>query len=159
MVLLFGKPLLRSDVLAHLRADPVLSEPVRQEALALAERWVEFPTSLNRASRDLAGRPGAEPSAYRLAVQWAEIACRLMPFEGSYHTTLGMAQYRMGKYQEALTTLTRADELNQTAHWGPVPADLAFLAMSRYQMRERDRAQQSLTRAARDVAEAELGPE
>jgi hypothetical protein len=56
-----------------------------------------------------------------------------------------MAQYRLGKYQEALTTLTRADELNQATHGGPVPADLAFLAMSRYQMRERDRAQASLT--------------
>ena len=132
---LFAKPLFRSEVLAHLRADPVLSEPVRQEALALAERFVEFPYYLNRASRAVAGRPGAEPSAYRLAVQRAEIACRLMPFEGSYHTTLGMAQYRLGKYQEALTTLTRADELNQAAQGGPVPADLAFLAMSRYQMR------------------------
>ena len=86
------------------------------------------------ASRAVAGRPGAEPAAYRLAVERAEIACRLMPFEGSYHTTLGMAQYRLGKYQEALTTLTRADELNQATGGGPVPADLAFLAMSRYQM-------------------------
>jgi TolA-binding protein len=60
-------------------------------------------------------------------------------------TTLGMAQYRLGKYQEALTTLTRADELNQATHGGPVPADLAFLAMSRYQMRETDKAQASLT--------------
>jgi hypothetical protein len=38
-----------------------------------------------------------------------------------------------------------ADELNQTAQGSPVPADLAFLAMSRYQMGERDRAQAILT--------------
>jgi hypothetical protein len=143
---LFGKPLFRSEVLAHLRTDPALSEPVRQEALALAERWVEYPVRLNRVSREVAGRPGAEPSAYRLAVQRSEIACRLMPFEGSYHTTLGMAQYRLGKYEEALATLTRADELNQAAQGGPVPADLAFLAMCRCQMRQWDRAQASLNR-------------
>ena len=131
---LFAKPLFRSEVLASLRADPVLSEPVRQEALALAERFVELPHYLDQASRAVAGRPGAEPSAYRLAVERAEIACRLMPFEGSYHTTLGMAQYRLGKYQEALTTLTHADELNQAAQGGSVPADLAFLAMTRYQI-------------------------
>jgi WD40 repeat protein/tRNA A-37 threonylcarbamoyl transferase component Bud32 len=143
--LFFIKPLFRSEVLANLRADLALTEPVRQEALALAERFVESPFHLNRASRAVASRPGAERSAYRLAVQQAEIACRLMPFEGSYHTTLGMAQYRLGKYQEALTTLTHADELNQAAQGGPVPADLAFLAMSRYQMGERDRAQAILT--------------
>jgi WD40 repeat protein len=142
---LFVKSLLRSEVLAHLRTDPVLSEPVRQDALALAERFVENPAILNRASRAVASQPGAKPCAYRLAVQRSEIACRLMPFEGSYHTTRGMAQYRLGKYQEALNTLTHADELNQAAEGGSVPADLAFLAMTSYQMRQRDRAQASLT--------------
>jgi WD40 repeat protein/serine/threonine protein kinase len=142
---LFVKPLSRLEVLAHLRADRVLGEPVRQEALALAERLVEFPAVLDRASRAVAGRPGADPSAYRLALERAETACRLMPFEGSYHTTLGMALYRMGKYHEALATLTRADELNQAADGGPVPANLAFLAMSCYRMNDKDRAQTSLT--------------
>jgi tetratricopeptide (TPR) repeat protein len=143
---LFGEPLFREEVLASLRADPALSEPVRLEALALAERFVESPMILNRASRAVAGQPGARPSAYRLAVERAELACRLMPFEGSYHTTLGMAQYRLGKYEEAVTTLTRADELNQAAHGVPVPADLIFLAMSRSQLRERDQARASVTR-------------
>jgi WD40 repeat protein len=141
---LFLKPLFRSEVIEHLRADPDLSEPVQQEALVLAERWVERPVTLNRFSREVAWKPGAEPAAYRLAMQRAEIACRLMPFEGSYHTTLGMAQYRLGKYQEALATLTRADVLNKAAHRGPTPADLAFLAMTRYQLREKDQAQASL---------------
>jgi dipeptidyl aminopeptidase/acylaminoacyl peptidase len=146
VVLLFRKPLFRSEVVAHVRADPVLSEPVRQEALALAERWVEYPEILNRLSRAVAYRTGAERSAYVLALERAELACRLMPFQGPYHTTLGMAQYRLGKYQEALTTLTRADELNQAAQGGHAPVDLAFLAMASYQMREKDRAQASLNR-------------
>ncbi len=141
---LLSKGLSRSEVLAALRADPVLSEPVRQEALALAERLPGVPYWMNIASRAVASRPEAEPATYSLAVERAEISCRLMPFEGSYQTTLGMAQYRVGKYQEALTTLTLADELNRAAGEGPVPADLAFLAMSRYQMNEKDRAQASL---------------
>jgi WD40 repeat protein len=141
---LFSKPLFRSEVLAQLRADPSLSEPVRQEALALSERWVEHLNSLNGASRAVAGRPGAELAEYRLALQRAEIPCRLMPFEGSYQTTLGMAQYRLGKYQEALATLTHAAELNQAAEGGSVPVDLALLAMIRYQMPDKDRAQANL---------------
>jgi hypothetical protein len=55
-----------------------------------------------------------------------------------------MAQYRLGRYQEALATLMRADELNQAAQGGHAPADLAFLAMALYQMGEKDRAQASL---------------
>ena len=107
VVSLFSEPLFRPEVLARLRADPALGEPVRREALALAERYVQFPMILNGASRDVAGRPGAEPAAYRLAVERAEIACRLMPFEGPYQTTLGMAYYRMRRYDEAIATLTR----------------------------------------------------
>jgi hypothetical protein len=142
---LFAEPLFRSEVLAHLRADRVLSEPVRQEALALAERWVEKPSTFNEASRAVASRPGAGFAGYRVALQRAEIACRLMPFEESYYTTLGMAEYRLGKYQEALTTLTRADELNQADYGGPVPADFALLAMTRHQLRDNNRTQASLT--------------
>jgi WD40 repeat protein/serine/threonine protein kinase len=142
---LSNKPLFLPEVIAHLRTDPVLSEPVRQEALALAERFVEIPHELDLASRPVAARPGAEPFAYRLAFQRAEIACRLMSFEGSYQTTLGMAQYRLGKYREALATLTHADELNQAAEGGSVPADLALLAMTRFQMHDHEQAQASLT--------------
>src|SRR5262249_26895070 len=128
------------------RADTALSEPVRQEALALAERSVENPITLNQAGRAVARRPGAEPAAYRLALQRAEIACRLLPFEGTYHTTLGMARYRLGEYPEARARLTHADELNQAVRGGPVPADLAFLAMTRYQLGEKDSARASLDR-------------
>jgi tetratricopeptide (TPR) repeat protein len=152
VVLLFRKPLFRSEVVALLRADQALGEPERQEALALAERWVEYPDFLDRAGRAVASRPGAELAAYRLAFERAEIACRLMPFDGSYQTTLGMAHYRMGKYQEALTALRHADELNQASGGGAVPANLAFLAMTRFQMKERDQARASL-RQLRDTSQ------
>jgi WD40 repeat protein/tRNA A-37 threonylcarbamoyl transferase component Bud32 len=142
--LLLNKPLLRPEVRARLRADPALSEPVRQEALALADRVVESPRAFDQASRAVASRPGADAAAYQLALQQAEVACRLMPFDGMYSTTLGMAQYRLAKYPDALTTLTRADELNRTAGGAPVPANLALLAMTRFKLGERDQARASL---------------
>jgi tetratricopeptide (TPR) repeat protein len=141
---LLNKPLLRPEVRARLRADPALSEPVRQEALALADRVVESPRAFDQASRAVACRPGAEAAAYQLALQQAEVACRLMPFDGSYATTLGMAQYRLAKYPDALATLTRADELNRAARGAPVPANLALLAMTRFKLGERDQARASL---------------
>jgi WD40 repeat protein len=143
---LIYKALLRSEIVAQLCADPALSEPVRQAALALAERFEESPFYLDRASRAVSSRPGAGAAAYRRAIQQAEIACRLIPFEGSYHTTLGMAQYRLGRYQEALATLTRADELNQAAQGEHAPEDQALLAMARYQMGEKDQALACLNR-------------
>src|SRR5262249_14997768 len=97
-------------------------------------------------------RSGAEPAAYRRAQQQAEISCRLLPFEGSHQTTLGMAQYRLGQYQEALATLTHADELNQALHGRSVPADLALLAMTRYRLGENDRARETWARLREAVA-------
>src|SRR5262249_36097657 len=83
---LFNKPLFRSEVLAHLRADTALRAPVRQEALALADRYVENPTVLNQASRAVVRQPGADPAACGRALRQAELACGLLPFEGAYHT-------------------------------------------------------------------------
>jgi hypothetical protein len=40
---LFHRPLQRKDVLERLRADPALSEPVRQAALRLADHYREEP--------------------------------------------------------------------------------------------------------------------
>ncbi len=57
-----------------------------------------------------------------------------------------MLQYRLGQYREALTTLTHAAELNEAERGGPTPADLAFLAMTRYQLGEKDQARALLDR-------------
>ena len=135
---LFIKPLFRHEVLASLRGSCLeRARAARSPGPGRAIRGIpDDPQPGQPGRRRSAGRG---PVAYRLALKRAEIACRHMPFEGSYHTTLGMAQYRLGKLQEALTTLTRANELNQAARGVPIPADLAFLAMTRYQIGESDR--------------------
>src|SRR5262249_4626456 len=107
----FYKHLLRPEVLESLRADLTLSDPVRREALSLAERFVEMPGALHRAARAVVRKPGAEPGACARALRLAERACELAPYEGTYHTTVGMALYRLGKYTEAVEALTQADKL------------------------------------------------
>jgi tetratricopeptide (TPR) repeat protein len=143
---LYAQPLLRPAVLERLRADPALSEPLRQQALALAESVPENPGSLDGASRTVVRQPGAAPAAYRLALRRAEAACRLIPQAGDLLTTLGMAQYRMGQYREAVATLTQADGLNSVAPTGPIPADLAFLAMAQHRLGQPDQARAALGR-------------
>ena len=50
--------------------------------------------------------------------------------------TLGVAQYRVGEYEEALNTLRQSDRLN-----GGIPEDLAFIAMSLHQLDEKEQAE------------------
>jgi hypothetical protein len=143
---LYAQPLLRPEVLERLRADSALSEPVRQRAIALAESMPEHAGRLDEASRTVVRQPGAAPAAYRLAFLQAEAACRLIPQAGSLLTTLGMAQYRVGQYREAVPTLTQADRINSVAPNGPIPADLAFLALAYQRLGQPDQARAALGR-------------
>jgi hypothetical protein len=52
-----------------------------------------------------------------------------------------MAQYRLGKYKEALATLTQAD-----AKGAGIPAHLAFLAMTHHQLGQPEQAQATFAR-------------
>jgi WD40 repeat protein/serine/threonine protein kinase len=152
---LYSKPMFRSEVLASLRADPALRQPVRQEALALAEQIPENPGSLSSASWNAVRQPGAEPAAYRLALRQAETACRLVPDNGTYLTTLGMAEYRVGKDREAVAALERADRIKKDLQESPDPPDLAFLALAHHRLGQTDQARAVLSRLRELMKKAE----
>jgi hypothetical protein len=59
--------------------------------------------------------------------------------------TLGVAQYRTGRYAEALVALTKSEKLKATNE-GSRPADLAFLAIAQHQLRNKDEAKTTLGR-------------
>jgi tetratricopeptide (TPR) repeat protein len=143
---LYDQALLRPEVIERLRADPALSEAVRQQALALAQSVPENPWRLDWASRIVARGPGAAPAAYQLALRQAKAACLLAPERGGWLTTLGMAQYRVGQFREATATLTQADRINSAASNGPIPADLVFLALSQHRLGRFDEARAALGR-------------
>jgi WD40 repeat protein len=135
---LFGDGLLRADVLEKARADRTFRDVVRQQALALAEQEPENAEALNRRSRLLVRRPDAMAEEYRAALRLAEAASQVEPETGSYLTTLGIAQYRTGKYADALATLTRAEGLHAA---GSDPADLAFLTLAHARLGHKQEAQ------------------
>ena len=107
----FGAGMFRPEVLASLRGDTALSESVRRCALDLAEHIPEDPAGLNTASWSVVQRPDADAAAYHRALRQAELACRLVPQDGEFLTTLGAAQYRVGNDAEAVATLTLADQI------------------------------------------------
>ena len=71
---------------------------------------------------------------YRQALRFSEAACQLESKNAHYLTTLGMAHYRLGNDDKALETLLRADQIEEPESEGPIPAQLAFLAMTRHRL-------------------------
>lgn len=135
------------DYFDRIRRDPTISDEVRRQALKLADGlWkdeaVSRSSELNRESWDVVKVPLREEASYRDALRKAEQACRLQPNDPNALNTLGVARYRAGLYREALTTLTRSNDLNR----GEQPGDLAFLAMSQQRVGQTDVASATLER-------------
>jgi WD40 repeat protein/serine/threonine protein kinase len=143
---LFARPMLRPEVLESLRTDNSLSEPVRREALALAEHFPEDAWRLRGASWLVVRQAGAEETSYLQALRQAETACQLIPKHGGLLRTRGVAQYRVGKYAEAVASLTEADQLGAPARGGSMPVDLAFLALAHYRLGQTEQARAVLSR-------------
>jgi Flp pilus assembly protein TadD len=60
--------------------------------------------------------------------------------------TLGVAQYRVGEYGDALKTLSRSDELHRNKTGQSSCYDLAFLAMTQQRLGQREEARAMLQR-------------
>lgn len=104
----------------------------------------DSPEQWNNAAWFVVREPRRSPEDYAAALKQAEKAVQAAPDNGNFINTLGVAQYRMGQYAEALTTLTKSDKLNATKN-GSIPADLAFLAMVRFQLGQKEEARAALT--------------
>jgi tetratricopeptide (TPR) repeat protein len=115
-----------SEVIDKLNADKTLAEPVRKVALQIANsRLWEDARKLKEQSWEVVRSPGGQIEAYRLALGKAEMANRLEPNDRSILHNLGIAQYRVGAYQDALNTLTRAEKMLKNQ---PIFAKFAFIA-------------------------------
>jgi eukaryotic-like serine/threonine-protein kinase len=144
VVPLFESVGLRDDVLKRIEQDKSLSPELRQYAIEIANCQPESPLALNNLSWQVTARPGAGAADYAMALRQAQGACRLAPVNGNFLNTLGIAEYRAGKYQQAIATLTRSDKLNSTSKQGRQPADVAFLAMAHFKLGGKDKAQSLL---------------
>jgi tetratricopeptide (TPR) repeat protein len=133
----------REEVLTALRKEPALSELDRALANQAAQTLSEHPGTLNDIAWNVIKCRNASKDAYARALSYAETAVRLAPEEGHILNTLGVSQYRVGRYTEALTTLTKSEKLNAK---GAYPDDLAFLAMTQHQLGKKSEAKATLDR-------------
>src|SRR5262249_8210815 len=136
---LFTKPLRKVDILDYLRNYATIEPQVQQRALSLAERYHEErdPRKYHDAAWPVIRHPYANLFVCRLALVQMKAACERVPDDKQYRLALGVAQYRLGKFQkerytEALATLTQCDQTQ--------PATLAFLAMTQHQLGQKEQA-------------------
>lgn len=128
----------RSELIDHLQQDLRISPRLRQRALDVAARYVEKPDQLIHLSRATVARPAGDPESYRQALRQATAACRLAPPVASYLSTLGIAQYRTAKFDDAISTLIGAARLYEAAG-EPVPPEVfAFTAMAYHRLGQSD---------------------
>jgi WD40 repeat protein len=155
---LAGQLLLKAEVVASLRGSKMTRAAVRRKALALAEQLRDDSHQLNAAAWKVVRTPGAPAAHYRQALRWAETACRLNGWDADLLNTLGVAQYRAGKYPEAIDTLTRADKLHAAGSAGTQPADLASLTMAHHRLGQQAKARDYLKRLRETLKKAQGTP-
>jgi tetratricopeptide (TPR) repeat protein len=144
---------LYEEVIEKLNTDKTLAEPVRKVALQIANaRLWEDAEKLNQESREVFSSPGRDIDAYQGALEKAEKANRLEPNTPSILTTLGVARYRVGAYEDALEVLKHSEKiiadlvvLGQSL-LGPDPTNAAFIAMAQHQLGRDEDAQAALDR-------------
>jgi WD40 repeat protein len=159
----FAETKLGSEVITWLQSRTNLPETVRQRALEFAGRYQARADDLNNTSWFTVRQPNREPAEYELARRQIAEACSRGQENGFYLNTLGVAQYRLGHYDQALKTLTRSDQINTAQQGRSLVADVAFLAMAEYQLghvakahKQHARLQQAMERMTpgEDIEEA-----
>ncbi len=116
------------QVISKLQADKTLDEHIRKIALQIANsRRGDDVKKFAVEILEVVASPDKDIETYQQALKKVEMADHLDPNNPSILTILGMAQYRVGTYQEAIKTLTRAEKMweNMT---DPIDASVAFIA-------------------------------
>ncbi len=143
------------EALALLYGPTALNRPerhraTREEATVAGSDWFD----LRFRSWTVVKHAGKSQAEYETAWEQARNAHRLLPdFEG-FLLTLGMAQYRSGRYAEALTTLQRSHSI--------YPGDsiaVAFLAMTLHALGREAEAHAAFERAKALMPSAEKDEE
>jgi non-specific serine/threonine protein kinase/serine/threonine-protein kinase len=139
-----------SDLKAEDRLEPAL--PLAWELLDAA-RDVEDGQRVPEALRELGNvawhiirKPGRSEELYREALRAIETCVEQTPESAAFTNTLGVAQYRLGRYDQSLETLARSDAWYSAQPEGAVPADVAFIAMAHHQLGRSDEARAALAR-------------
>ena len=123
------------EVIDQLEADTTLDEPVRKVALQIANsRKIEDVEMLVKQGWEVVNSPDKDIDVYKSIVDKAQKVARSESKNYSILRTLGVGQYRIGAYNEALETLNNAEKIRTDNNLEPDPYNMAFIAMSQYKL-------------------------
>jgi WD40 repeat protein/serine/threonine protein kinase len=142
---LFAKPRFRDEVIEAIRNDKSLRERLRRQALELASQSPENLRGLDQECTFLLEPAGGSAEQHRRALKEAEMICLEQPEDPGNWALLAMAQYRTGKYSEALGTFAAHSQLDSQE---PLiqARELAFTAMAQHRLGRTAEALKNLER-------------
>jgi WD40 repeat protein/tRNA A-37 threonylcarbamoyl transferase component Bud32 len=130
------------NVIDALVTDNTLERPVRTLALQIADACLwEDADMLNKECLAVVSMPKGDIETYKGALEKASKAKDFEPDNWSILNTLGIAQYRVGSYDQALVTLANAGKKRAKNYQEPDHANLAFRAMALYRLNRPEEAQ------------------
>ncbi len=144
---LFEKLMFADAVVQALQAELSPADPVRDLAIEITRGFGDHANWLNSHAWEIARLPSRTPEQYELAVRKVSLALQSFPDDYGMLNTLGAAQYRVGQYEAALTTLARCVELHTARHGQPHPIDVALIAMCHDQLGDHELARDHFERA------------
>jgi WD40 repeat protein/tRNA A-37 threonylcarbamoyl transferase component Bud32/tetratricopeptide (TPR) repeat protein len=142
---LYTQDPIEADVPARLQDDPKLDAPTRKLALAIAARRQLRAETLNNDGYLVAVQSGRSDVEYQDALRRLDEAHRLVPKNGNVLDSLGVAQLRVGQYQKAFDSLSRAQLMMRSqGQTAPPTTNLAFQAIAQSHLGHRAEAEKLL---------------
>ncbi|MFC1792772.1 protein kinase [Planctomycetota bacterium] len=135
------------EVIDKLNNNTEISESICKVALQIANaRSWEDAEKLAKESWEIISSQNEDTKAYKTALEKVRLAIQFEPDDWSILNTLGVAQYRMGAYKEALKTLTRVERIRTDSGAEADPVNLAFLVMTLDKLNQAEETQITLER-------------
>ena len=134
------------------RGEPAASIPWARQSLEAAQRAGndgavrDLQRTLANFCWYLARNPKRPRADYETALHGVEQCVMQDPVDFRFVNTLGVLQYRLGQYADALATLRRCDEHNSQTYAFGHPTDTAFMALAYQRLGLTDEARAALTR-------------
>jgi tetratricopeptide (TPR) repeat protein len=137
------------EVIDQVQQSATLGPAVRRLALQIAKsrKWEDrekLENELEREAGKVIAAPDRDVQAYRAALEEAGRADTLEPNYPPILTTLGAGQYRVGSYENAMTTLTKVERILSDAGEEPALWNLAFKAMTLHKLGHLEEAKAAL---------------
>lgn len=133
---LFAERPTAEEVVARLRDEAPLDPSVREAAVRAARARGDSPARLKGDAWGVVRAAGRTVDEYRAALAEAERAVALVPYDRTSLDTLGVALYRVGRYQDSLAALAEGEALRGR----PSSLHLAFRAMCHHRLGDAESA-------------------